>query len=163
MTELRMMRFLLAAALVLASVTAFVPSQFPSSKRNGMLVVLNEKISDDSTSDFPLGSGSDEYKGDIDWDSEWKKVVRNQNQPVERPGKDFYKTQAEITAIKAANKAQESIGNVAEKIVPSNLSWSTLKGDWKFWIAVLVIISIGSSLLTSSSMSGSYNSDPYYI
>ena len=40
-------------------------------------------------------------------DAEWKKVVESKAKK-ERPGKDFYKSDAEIAAIKAANKAQET-------------------------------------------------------
>ena len=34
--------------------------------------------------------------GSVDWDAEWQKVVKDQDQPSKRPGK--YKTQAEIAA-----------------------------------------------------------------
>ena len=74
-----------------------------------------------------------EYTGSIDWDSEWKKVVQNKNQPGERPGKDFYKSEAEIAAIKAANKAAEQAKSVTDSInLPSvPTSFDSVKGDWR--------------------------------
>lgn len=71
-----------------------------------------------------------EYTSNIDWDSEWKKVVQNQGAQVDRPGKDFYKSDAEIAAIRAANKARERAVKIASK-APSMPSFNTLKGDWK--------------------------------
>ena len=38
--------------------------------------------------------------GSVDWDAEWQKVVKDQDQPSKRPGK--YKSQAEIAASKYA-------------------------------------------------------------
>lgn len=34
----------------------------------------------------------------VDWDAEWKKVVQKKG-AIPRPGKDFYKSEAEIAAI----------------------------------------------------------------
>jgi hypothetical protein len=44
---------------------------------------------------------SKDYTGSVDWDAEWKKVVKNQDamNTRDRPGKDFYKSEAEIAAI----------------------------------------------------------------
>lgn len=68
---------------------------------------------------------------------------------------------------RAANKATEQASRLASKI-PSVPSWDVLKGDWKFWIAVLAVISVGSSLLggaIAESNSLPNNADPgsYYI
>jgi hypothetical protein len=84
---------------------------------------------DNDFKDFE-GESSEEYKGSIDWDGEWKKVMENKSQPTERPGKDFYKSEAEIAAIKAANMAQEQLAKTASSI-PSVPSFDSLKGDWK--------------------------------
>jgi hypothetical protein len=148
----------LLAALFLASVSsAFVPQQNRAFRSTSLL----KKLSDDYKSDFP--SPEDEkYEGEIDWDSEWKKVVANKDQPLERPGKDFYKSEAEIAAIKAAKKAQEKVADVASNI-PSVPSFDTLKGDWKFWIGVLAIISVGFSVISASGTATSYNGNSYYI
>jgi hypothetical protein len=52
-------------------------------------------------SDFPPEETA-EYTGSVDWDAEWKKVVKNggvASNSGDRPGKDFYKSEAEIAAI----------------------------------------------------------------
>ena len=50
---------------------------------------------------IPFEEQSADYTGSVDWDAEWKKVVRNKEKlsSNERPGKDFYKSEAEIVAI----------------------------------------------------------------
>jgi hypothetical protein len=104
----------------------------------------------------------EEYTGDIDWDAEWKKVVRNQNQPAERPGKDYYKSEAEIAAIRAANAANKQVSNAVSGIP----TWRALKGDWKFWIGVIALVSVGLSVLSANNPSSSTSigsSDSYYI
>jgi hypothetical protein len=45
----------------------------------------------------------------------------------ERPGKDFYKTPAEIAAIKAANQVTQKIAQTTTSIP----TWNQVKGDWK--------------------------------
>jgi hypothetical protein len=51
-------------------------------------------------SDFPPEEETAEYKGTVDWDAEWKKVVNNGGTTkADRPGKEFYKSEAEIAAI----------------------------------------------------------------
>jgi hypothetical protein len=51
-------------------------------------------------SDFPPEEETAEYKGTVDWDAEWKKVVKNGGTTkADRPGKEFYKSEAEIAAI----------------------------------------------------------------
>lgn len=53
-----------------------------------------------SNSDFPPDEDTVEYTGSVDWDAEWKKVVKNGGVASgERPGKEFYKSEAEIAAI----------------------------------------------------------------
>ena len=88
-------------------------------------------IGDDFASSSSLTSG-------VDWDAEWKKVVRQQkqsggiasNKQVDRPGKGYYKSEAEIAAIKAANRATEGARRAASQL-PSIPSWKSLQGDWK--------------------------------
>ena len=50
---------------------------------------------------------------------------------TDRPGKDFYKSEAEIAAIKAANKAAEQAALASRNV--SNLvpDIRSLSGDWK--------------------------------
>ena len=83
----------------------------------------------------------------------------------ERPG--YYKSEAEIAAIKAANKATEQAASVGAKVSNALPDIRSLSGDWKFWIALLAIISVGTSLLTApSSMAPGnliQNGDSYYI
>lgn len=94
-------------------------------------VALSSTQRDDDYDDFASedkdGIGSD-YKGDIDWDGEWKKVVADQKgtSSSSRPGKEFYKSEAEIAAIRAANKAQEKVYEVASQ-APSMPAWSSLQ------------------------------------
>jgi hypothetical protein len=40
-----------------------------------------------------------EYTGTVDWDAEWKKVSQDKDFLKNRPGSDFYKSEAEIAAI----------------------------------------------------------------
>ncbi|GKY98738.1 hypothetical protein MPSEU_000830100 [Mayamaea pseudoterrestris] len=94
------------------------------------------------------------YTGSIDWDEEWKKVVREQKITENRPGKDFYKSDAEIAAIRAANKATKQVDRIAEDLVGGMElpTWDSVKGDWKFWIGVLAAISVGGALLSAVSI-----------
>ena len=74
-------------------------------------------------------SSSSDTSSVVDWDAEWKKVVRDQKagKKVERPGEGYYKSEAEIKAIQAANKARLE----AAKVTSSLPTWQMLKGDWK--------------------------------
>ena len=58
----------------------------------------------------------DEYTGEVDWDAEWKKVVANKDRDIERPGKDFYKSDVEKAAIKATRDVQERVIDVRKTI-----------------------------------------------
>ena len=74
----------------------------------------------------------DEKGESVDWDAAWKKVVKEQQsqKKVDRPGEGYYKSEAEIAAIRAANTATEQMNRVANQI-PSMPTWSSLQGDWK--------------------------------
>jgi hypothetical protein len=67
---------------------------------------------------------------------------------------------------RAANKATESAAKLAAS-VPSMPSFDTVKGDWKFWIGLLAIVSFGTALLTAQApmMPTSTSSEPssYFI
>jgi len=127
---------------------------------------------DDYAGDFPPEEETaSEYTGSVDWDAEWKKVVKNGGKPKkisvqDRPGKDYYKSEAEIAAIRAANKATEQVNKVASQI-PRAPSFDELKNDWRFWIGILAVISVGSSLLAGMGMSQQVpvtgSSETYYI
>jgi len=111
--------------------------------------------------DFPEME-EDEYKGTIDWDEEWKKVVRGQGQPIERisgnPKSDLEKAavlaqrEAEATIFKMKTKAKQAV-NV-----------KSLQSDWKFWVAILAVISVVTSIISASGQSGQiYTNESYYI
>jgi hypothetical protein len=53
---------------------------------------------------------------------------------------------------KAANTATNQVNKIASTIPSTLPSWNQLKGDWKFWIGVLAILSIGTSLLSASTI-----------
>lgn len=89
----------------------------------------------------------EKYDGDVDWDAEWKKVVKNQDQPDERPGKDFYKNDVEKVIGKTAKAAQEQISKIPKVEMPQPRAPMSLSGDAKLWLAVIVAISIGSALI----------------
>lgn len=88
----------------------------------------------------------------IDWDSEWKKVVQNDGKlstGEARPGKDYYKSEAEIATIKAANKAAVKASEVSSSAIEKLPQLNSFTGDWKFWIGILVIVSVGLSVLSA--------------
>jgi len=104
----------------------------------------------------------EQYEGSVDWDSEWKKVVQDRDQPSQRPGK--YKSEAEIAAIKATNKVAKNVYQATNEMksnMPSAPSIRSMQGDWRFWIGILVIVSFGLSLLSATSMAPS--NDSFYI
>jgi hypothetical protein len=134
-------------------------SKFPSSQA---LFVL----SGDENDDFPPDE-STEYSGNVDWDAEWKKVVEKDGKldsGVERPGKDFYKSEAEIAAIKAANSATKKVTEAGSSVANSVPDIRSLSGDWRFWIAILALVSVGLSLLTApSEITSGLPDDAFYV
>lgn len=73
------------------------------------------------------------------------------------------KSDAEITAIKAANKASEKVAQVASGI-PSVPSFDSVKNDWKFWVGILALVSVGVSLISASGQTQMASSgDSFYI
>jgi len=156
------MRFpiiLLSLLCVLAPGSAFVSPQQSS------FVVLSSQTTnsrlwgENNNNDFPDNT---EYKGDVDWDAEWKKVVNDKTTKT-RPGSDFYKTDAEITLTKTVNKVAEKVTEARSQIDLPDMRWNSLKGDWRFWLAILVILSVGTSILNGAAMSQTYSPDSYYI
>lgn len=117
--------------------------------------------------DFPPDE-STEYSGSVDWDAEWKKVVEKDGKldgGAERPGKDFYKSEAEIAAIKAANTATKKVSEAGSSITNSLPDFGSLSGDWRFWIAILALVSVGLSLLTAPSpdITRGLSEDSFYV
>lgn len=129
------------------------------SRRNKITSLFSENNNDND--EFSVG---ETYDGDVDWDSEWKKVVQNQDQPSERPGKDFYKNDVEKAIGKTAKAAQEQISKIpkvkvdmpSQPRVPMSLS-----GDAKLWLAIIAIVSIGSAVIgASGNINAEYTNNP---
>ena len=131
-----------------------------SNREHTVVLLLTE-----SESDFP--DESTEYTGSVDWDAEWKKVVASEGKLAggkERPGKDYYKSEAEIAAIKAANSATEKMVEAGSSVSNALPDVRSLSGDWRFWIAILAIVSVGISLLTApQNVAPVLQGDSYYI
>lgn len=109
--------------------------------------------------DFPDNT---DYKGEVDWDAEWKKVVTSKDSKP-RPGSNFYKTDAEIALTKTVNKAAEKVAEARASIDMPDMNWNSIKGDWKFWLAILAMLSVGISVLNGYAMTQSYSPDSYYV
>jgi hypothetical protein len=92
---------------------------------------LGAQVGSDEGDTTPSG---DSYEGEIDWDAEWKKVVQQKGQKVDRPGKDFYKSDAQKVAAKATRVASEQIRKI--KVVQPDVNLKMLTGDAKFWIGI---------------------------
>jgi len=133
--------------------------QFPSSP--ALFVVKG-----DENDDFPPDESMD-YSGSVDWDAEWKKVVEKDGKldsGAERPGKDFYKSEAEVVAIKAANTATKKVAEAGSSVADALPDIRSLSGDWRFWIAILALISVGLSLLTApTEITAGLSDDAFYV
>lgn len=99
--------------------------------RNHSFIRLGAQVGSDEGDSTPSG---DSYEGEIDWDAEWKKVVQQKGQKVERPGKDFYKNDAQKAAAKATRVASDQIRKI--KVVQPDINLRMLTGDAKFWIGI---------------------------
>jgi len=109
--------------------------------------LFSEKNDND---DFNIG---ETYDGDVDWDAEWRKVVQNEDQPTQRPGKDFYKNDVEKAIGKTAKAAQEQISKIPKVEMPTVSKPSmpaSLSGDAKLWLAIIALISVGSAVIGAS-------------
>jgi hypothetical protein len=95
----------IALCLVVPIVQGFSPLQGRATTRaSSIRAPLLNKISPDNDSDFAAFPDETEYSGSIDWDAEWKKVVKEKKTmsttaTKERPGSGYYKSEAEIAAI----------------------------------------------------------------
>ena len=115
---------------------------------------------------MPPPEESAEYTGSVDWDAEWKKVVSEGKleDNKDRPGQGYYKSEAEIQAIKAANEASKKISEASSSVTNALPDVRSLSGDWRFWIAVLALVSVGLSVLTAPpNVSTGLQGDSYYI
>lgn len=113
---------------------------------------LHSSPNNDFDSDFPPPSDNDD--DGVDWDAEWKKVVANKDQPKQRPGQDFYKSEAEIVVTKTVNRSietvQKKVAAATNKMdFSSNMTAAKLTSDWRFWIAILAIVSVATAVLSA--------------
>ena len=119
-------------SLLISSCVAFSPVSIHTlSKTRSITSFRQAKVGNDEEDSFPKG---DSYEGDIDWDAEWAKVVKEKGSDIDRPGRDFYKNDAQRAALKATKAASEQIQKV--KIVKPDVNLRMLTGDAKFWIAI---------------------------
>lgn len=88
----------LVCLFLLQEVSSFTPLISAATAPARVSLFDSKKISDESEPDFFLPEETD-YTGSIDWDAEWKKVVKEKQKTKERPGSGYYKTEAEIVAI----------------------------------------------------------------
>jgi hypothetical protein len=77
--------------------------------------------------DFP--EQEEIYQGAVDWDEEWKKVVRGQGQPKERPSGNP-KSDLEKVAVKAQREAEATIFKVKSQAKKA-VNFRSLQSDWK--------------------------------
>jgi len=113
----------------------------------------------------------------IDWDSEWKKISTDDAAVDEKPsvttptrprGLDDM-SELERQTLRAsrrvaglgqqAAKSVESFSKKStKKLKPKGKvkvpSWKRLSKDWRFWIALLAVVSVGSSVISAISQSG---------
>lgn len=97
----------------------------------------------------------------VDWDAEWKKVVANKDQPKQRPGKDFYKSDAEIAVTTTINRSIETVQKQAAKMDIPSVNTATLTSDWRFWIAILAFVSVVTAVISAPPQMPM--EDTYYI
>merc|ERR1712087_116963 len=137
---MKMLRIILSFSLLL-SAWGFLPA---SHLKNGRYATLQMNISPD---DLPPPMDDGEYSGNVDWDAEWKKVVSDQGKQKKRPDPK-YKSEAEIAVIKAVNKVAKKTVDASNQ-VPNIRIEGSLTSDWRFWIGILVFLSVATSLLTA--------------
>jgi len=133
-------------------------SSFVQRRRNQQLYSFyNSDDDDDDTATSNEG---------VDWDSEWQKVVKNKDQPDKRPsgGKADVrvegKSEVQISVEEALIEARSKIPKISIESLPT---FRSLDGDFKFWIGVLIVVSIGLSLLQGAGVSSTYNNDSFLL
>jgi len=111
----------------------------------GSREILLSAVNDDS----PRSSEFEESGSTIDWDSEWKKVVlEDESSAVSRePGRAAW-TDADRAKHKVTIVAMDA-KIAAGKVTKSMPSVDSLTGDWRFWLGVIAVISFGSAFIGS--------------
>lgn len=140
----KMMRFFLVLLCLGAAasfqVTSICRHNAISAHKLRSLKVLTALRKED---DF--GMEGDKYEGDIDWDGEWKKVVEEKGNAVDRPGKDFYKNDIERAVTKTGQAAIDQIESAKNKLpdvkfVKPNVNMQAMSGDGKVSTMQLTIL-----------------------
>jgi hypothetical protein len=160
----------LLVAIVATTTLGFSPSERSFVQRSS----LSNKCYPSSSALFAIRDEDDfppdesmEYSGSVDWDAEWKKVVDKDGKldsGAARPGNDYYKSEAEIAAIKAANTATKKAAEAGSSIANSLPDVRSLSGDWRFWIGILALVSVGLSLLTAPpDINAGLQGDSFYV
>ena len=104
-----------------------------------------------------------DFESDIDWDAEWKKVTSGKQKSIQRPS-GRAKTDIELAAVRAKKLAEAKLYQAQgeAKKIKYKTNWNSLKGDWKFWVGVLALLSIATSVLTAQGLQSS-NLDNFYV
>jgi hypothetical protein len=152
---------LLLTIVAIASGFAPVPHHSSSSVSTRSSSFLKLSAPPPSEEDFPSNIGGDADDSSVDWDAEWKKVVKNKDQPRDRPGTEFYKSDAEVSVTKVVNRAADTVRKTSMQIPPL----SSLTGDWRFWIGILAFVSVASAVIGAPQdmASSAGPADSYYI
>mmetsp|Transcript_33353 Transcript_33353/g.37934 ORF Transcript_33353/g.37934 Transcript_33353/m.37934 type:complete len:150 (-) Transcript_33353:259-708(-) len=147
------------SAVLLLHIVYIVSGFLPSTNTKNGLQIRTQNLNlypDDRTP-----RKDDEYEGNVDWDAEWKKVVSEKDKPIKRP-KGLYKSDAEIAVTKVVNKATQKMVDVSKNVqIPNIRIEGSLTSDWRFWIGILVLFSVITSLLSAPPQMGVQ--DSYYI
>lgn len=141
------------------------------SSRSSTILCMSSFVDPPSPED-PESSSNDaddiEFESSVDWDAEWSKVVRGDQDSVKRPS-GRAKTDVEIVALRAKKTAADQVLKVKGEArnlknqVKRQANWRSLQGDWKFWVGVLAIVSVATSLISASGQTISNNDPSFYI
>jgi len=105
---------------------------------------------DENNEDNDKDSASASSEEPFDWDEDWKRVVRGEIKPVEKGLAP--PSEVEKVVLKAKKKAKE-IQSSLPKVQPARqgrVGFADKDKDWKFWVGILAVLSIGTSVLSSS-------------
>ena len=112
-----------------------------------------------------FGMDDEKYEGDIDWDGEWKKVVQEQGNSADRPGKDFYKNDFERAVTKTGRAAVNQIESAKSKLpdvkfVQPKVNMKSLSSDGKVsYLQLAILLSLPCKrLIRSHEHSNSFGS-----
>ncbi|GAB0497456.1 hypothetical protein MMPV_008789 [Pyropia vietnamensis] len=84
----------------------------------------------------------------VDWNAEWSRYAATGYAPTGAPKGRTPMTSAE----KAARAVNATVGQTRAKVANAVPPWSSLKRDWRFWLAVIGGISLISAALNAMAM-----------